>query len=111
MAWTYENNYNILPNLNVKSVFQDGVLKRYDVYPCDGYVLRIYSLDEYEMDENGNFVLDENGNKILITPYRSYGGATARLNYDWATNPKGFAAELYEDGMIIFGKDPSVEIM
>lgn len=109
--WTYTDDYDVLPNLYVRSKFKDSVLQWYEVYPCEGYVLRIYSLDEYEMDEEGNLVRDENGEPILVTPYRSYGGATAMKTYNWEANPKGFTAELYEEGMIIFGKDPSLEIM
>ena len=85
--WTHADDYTILANLNVRSIFKDGIFKWYELYPVDGYVLRIPILDEYQMDEEGNFVLDENGNKILVTPYRSYGGATINTNYDWNINP------------------------
>ena len=110
--WTYTYDTTLLANLSIKSAFKDGVLKFYQVYPCEGYVLRILSSDEYQMDEEGNIVLDENGNPIII-PYRSYGGATALPNYDWATNPRGFCAELYEDGMIVYGNpnDNNHEVM
>ena len=101
--WTHADDYTILANLNVRSIFKDGVFKWYELYPVDGYVLRIHILDEYQIDEEGNFVFDENGNKILVTPYRSYGGAMVMPNYDFTTNPNGYCAELYEEGMIVFG--------
>lgn len=108
--WTYSDNYDILANLYIRSCYKDGVLKRYEIYPCEGYVLRIPYLDDYQYDENGNYVLDENGNPIIV-PYRTYGGASARLNYDWQANPNGYVAELYEEGMIVFGNNPEHEIM
>ena len=92
--WSFTDNYDLLPNLYVRSRLKDGVLQYYQVYPCDGYVLRIPIMDEYQMDEEGNFVLDENGERILVMPYRTWGGATAMKNYDWTTNPDGFYAEL-----------------
>lgn len=97
--WTYENDLTKLENLIVRSNIKDGVLEFFQVYPCEGYILRMPILDEYEMDEEGNFVLDENGEKILINPYRSTGGATALPNYDWEENPSGFIAEVYEEEM------------
>lgn len=99
--WTYTDDLTILENLIVRSRFKDGVLKYYQVYPCDGYVLRIPIVDEYKMDEDGNLVLDENGNPILVTPYRSYGGSTEMPNYDWSANPSGFYAEVYEENMTV----------
>ena len=113
-VWTYTDNYTLLPNLNVKSCFSDGVFKWYEIYPCDGYVLRCSYLDTYQTDENGDFVLDENGNKILETPYRTWGGAMLiNANYNFATNPRGYMAELYEEGMEVFGKveEPEHEII
>jgi hypothetical protein len=95
-TWTHSDDYNVLPNLYVRSCFKDGVFKWYEIYPCDGYVLRILSLDGYQTDENGN--------KILETPYRSEGGAMEMPNYDFATNPNGYIAELYDESMEVFGK-------
>ena len=100
--WTHADDYTILANLNVRSIFKDGIFKWYELYPVDGYVLRIPILDEYQMDEEGNFVLDENGNKILVTPYRSYGGATINANYDWNINPNNYYAEKYNEDMQVF---------
>lgn len=93
--WTFEDDLTILENIIIRSRFKDGVLKHYQIYPCEGYMLRIPLLDEHEIDENGNFVLDENGEKILI-PYRSEGGATEMPNYDWQANPSGYFAEKIE---------------
>lgn len=103
MAWTHTDDYNVLPNLIVRSKFLDGVLKRYELYPCEGYVLHIPSNDEYERNNDGNLVLDENGNPIVTRPYYSLGGATVRLNYDFTTNPNNYHADLHEEGMIVFG--------
>ena len=97
--WTYTDDLTLLDNLIVRSNLKDGVLKHFQVYPCEGYVLRVPIMDEYQMDEEGNYVLDENGERLLVMPYRSYGGATALPNYDWQANLSGFYAELYEEGM------------
>lgn len=89
-------------NIIIRSKFKDGILKHYQIYPVDGYVLRIPNMDEYRRDENGEYVLDENGEKILTVPYRSYGGAVEMPDYDWKTNPGNYHAELYEEGLIVF---------
>lgn len=103
MAWTYTDNYNLLPNLYIRTKFQDGVFRWYEIYPCEGYVLRIYSLDDNYIDENG---------EPYTEPYRTWGGATQiNQNYDWVTNPAGYTAELYEEGMIVHGTDPSLEVI
>ena len=92
--WTYTDDHNVLPNLYIRSKFKDGTFMWFEVYPCEGYVLRIYSADSYQMDEDGNYVLDESGNKILEAPYYSDGGAMVRANYNWEENPNGFVAEV-----------------
>jgi hypothetical protein len=110
---TYTDNYELVPNLRVRVyVNENNVVQIYEIFPCAGYVLRVYSLDEYLMDDEGNYIFDENGDKILVRPCRTWGGATARSNYDWTTNPKGFAAELYTPDMEVNeeGK-PKPEIM
>ena len=99
---TYNDDANLLPNIIIRSKFKDGILKHYQIYPVDGYVLRIPNMDEYRRDENGEYVLDENGEKILTVPYRSYGGAVEMPDYDWKTNPENYHVELYEEGMIVF---------
>ena len=111
--WSYTDDYSIIANLYIRSKFKDGVLQFYQIYPCDGYVLRIPANDEYERDEEGNYVLDENGNRILIMEYRSCGGAMEFTDYDWSTNPCGYCAELYEEGMEVFGRpeDNNHEVM
>ena len=100
--WTYNDDANLLPNIIIRSKFKDGILKHYQIYPVDGYVLRIPNMDEYRRDENGEYVLGENGEKILAVPYRSYGGAVEMPDYDWKTNPENYHVELYEEGMIVF---------
>ena len=92
--WTYNDDANLLPNIIIRSKFKAGILKHYQIYPVDGYVLRIPNMDEYRRDENGE--------KILTVPYRSYGGAVEMPDYDWKTNPENYHAELYEEGMIVF---------
>ncbi len=101
--WSFTDDYSILPNLYVRSRLKDGALQYFQIYPCDGYVLRTPIMDEYQMDEEGNYVFDENGERILVMPYRTWGGATALKNYDFTTNPSGFCAELYDESMTIFG--------
>ena len=83
--WTYEDDLTILPNLIVRSKFKDGVLKFYQLYPCEGYVLRIQLFDEYGIDENGN--------RVLVNVYRTMGGAVVEPSYDWGKNPNGYVAE------------------
>jgi hypothetical protein len=103
--FTHSDNYNLLPNLFVRSIFKNGAFKWYEIYPCSEYVLRCLYLDTFQIDEDGNFVLDENDNKILETPYRSEGGAMVlNASYDWVANPNGYIAELYDESMEVFGK-------
>lgn len=102
--WTHTDDYSVLPNLYIRSMLLDGILKWFEIYPCEGYVLRIPMHDSYQVDENGDYVLDENGNMILERPYRTWGGAMEMPNYNWVTNPKNYHAELYEEGMEVFGK-------
>ena len=101
--WSYTYDDTLLPNITVKSCIKDGTLDFYQLYPDEGYVLRIPTLDKYQMDDEGNYVLDENGEHILVTPYRTYGGAVELPGYDWTTNPEGYYAELYDESMIVFG--------
>ena len=54
--WTYNDDANLLPNIIIRSKFKDGILKHYQIYPVDGYVLRIPNMDEYRRDENGEYV-------------------------------------------------------
>lgn len=101
--WTYEDNWSILPNLNVKSCFKDGVLKHYRLYPAEGYVLHVPSGDTP--------IFDDEGNQIGTQPYYTYGGATVLPSYDFATNPNNYHADLYEEGMEVFGTAPDHEVM
>lgn len=113
MAWTPTHNTDIIPNLDIIAYHDENhILRGYEIYPLEGYVLRIYALDEYLMDDDFNYVLDENGDKILVKPWRIWGGATAVPSYNWETNPNGFAAELYTPDMEVNeeGK-PDHEIM
>lgn len=89
--WSFIDNFDLLPNLNVKSVYKDGVLMRYDVEPAEGYILRIKDCDEHYEDElNG---------KKLLKPYRTKGETILPVIYDFVTNPKGIIAEPYAQGM------------
>lgn len=90
--WTYEDEFSILENLVIRKKIKDGELKFYQVYPREGYILRIPVLDVYEIDEDGEFVLDNAGNKILVREHISKGGATATPDYNWEENPCGFRA-------------------
>lgn len=99
--WTFTDDLTVLANLIVRSHMNEGVLKYYQIYPVDGYVLRIPNLDEYQKDENGNYVYDANGDRVLMSVCRSYGGATVAPDYDWTTNPDKYYAEPYEEGMTV----------
>ena len=48
--WTYNDDANLLPNIIIRSKFKAGILKHYQIYPVDGYVLRIPNMDEYRRD-------------------------------------------------------------
>lgn len=110
--WTHTDNYTLLPNLYVRSLFEDGVLQFYEIYPCSGYVLHIPSGDMPAFDEYGNEIYDEDGNLVIEQPYYTWGGATALVGYDFATNPSGFEAVLYEENMTVFGTvNPPTEVM
>lgn len=111
MAWTYTDNYDLVPNLYVRSHFDDdGVFSHYQIYPCTGYVLWCPQNDLEQYDDDGNLIVDENGNSVTI-PYYSWGGATELKTYDWATNPKQWQAVLYQEGMTVHGgsTQPPVE--
>ena len=109
--WTHTDDYTLLPNIYVRSHFEDGVLKHYQLFPCPNYVLHVPSGDCPAFDEEGNELFDENGNPI-IEPYYSWGGATEFVGYDIATNPCGYEAILYQEGMQVFGGvKPPTEIM
>lgn len=102
--WTFIDDLTILPNLIIRSNFKDGIFKWYELYPVNDYVLRVPNLDEFQINENGEYIFNEDGKKILLTPYRSYGGAMVLPGYDWEKNPNEYQAEPYEEGMIVFGK-------
>ena len=103
--WTYTDNLTLLENLIVRSHFKDGVFRWFELYPVDGYVLHIPSGDYTEYDDEGNI--------IIYDPYYTWGGAMViDANYDWTTNPEGYEALPYEDGMIVLGSvKPPHEIM
>ena len=94
--WTFQDDWNKLPNINVKHYYLDGVLIMFELYPEEGYVLHVPSGDEHALDDEGN-PTDE------IIPYYTGGGATEFPNYDWEANPENYHADLYEEGMIVFG--------
>lgn len=95
--------YNLLPNLYLQGVLKDGVLQYYVIYPCEGYVLHVPSGDFIGPDPDGNEVCE---------PYYTWGGGTVARDYDFTTNPEGYEAVPYQDGMIVFGDvKPPHEIM
>ena len=75
------------------------------------FPIAAYTNDTIQVNLKGR-VVDENNEPILI-PYRTYGGAVAMPTYDWVENSYGFCAELYEDGMIVYGNpdDNNHEVM
>jgi hypothetical protein len=55
MAITRENMTTLLENTTMQKVFINGVHKKYEITPNEGYVLHDNSYDHYvEFDENGN---------------------------------------------------------
>lgn len=102
--YTYTDNLTLLENLNVRSVFKDGVFRRYELYPVEGYALHCPRSDMV--------IEDEQGNVIETIPYYTYGGASIiDENYDFDTNPDGYEAVLIEEGMTIFGVEEETEKM
>lgn len=98
MDWTYKENFDLIENLRIVSCINDGKLVHYRIYPAEGYVLWIPTLDEYEYDDEGNLLLDENGESVLLRHYYTQGGATALPTYDFAANPNEYQAVLNEKG-------------
>ena len=84
--WTYIDNFDKLPNINARAAYKDGVLRLYELYPVDGYVLHVPSGDFTEHNKDGNVILHE--------PYYTWGGATCAANYDFAANPEGYKSVL-----------------
>lgn len=108
--WTRSDpDYSLLPNLYVESVYKDGVLKWYEIFPCSDYVLHIPSGDVPAGDEEGNIIYDEDGNPVIDIPYYSWGGAMAPSDYDFETNPNGFEAVPYDESMRVFSSKPPLE--
>jgi hypothetical protein len=94
--WTAQDNFGLLPNIIVRTKFKNGVPQWYELYPFSGYVLHIPSGDVAIYDFSGEII-------IGTQPYYTYGGATIHLNYDFFANPNNYHADLYEEGMIVFG--------
>ncbi len=88
--WTAQDNWDLLPNINVQTKFKDGVAQWFELYPAEGYVLHIPNGDEPIYDFSGD-------NIIGTQPYYTYGGATVLLNYDFTTNPNNYHADLCEE--------------
>lgn len=100
MNWTIIHNTDIIPNLDVMMHYnENNKLQFYEMLPLEGYIIRIYALDEYATDEEGNRILNENGDKYIVKPWRTSGSATAVEGYDWELNSQGFAAESYFEGI------------
>jgi hypothetical protein len=78
-----------MDNLNIKPIYENGELMRYDISPADGYILRVKCCDQ---------TYEENG-KIIFRPYRTLGDAGVVKTYDFENNPSGFIAEIYHEGM------------
>ena len=81
--WTKElYDVNIL-GLEVFLVRQDGLPKHYAIFPADGFLVRVPTLDAETEDEQG---------MAQVIRYVSRGGCAEQLSYDWSVNPKGYAA-------------------
>lgn len=98
----FTENFNLLPNIRVKTTYKDGSVVFHQIYPVEGYVLRIPLCDTYKTDENGEFVLDDSGNKIIDEEYRTAGGAMVVKDYDWNKNQNQYAAEKFNKNMTVY---------
>ena len=98
----FTENYDLLPNICVKTAHNYGSVVYHQIYPVDGYVLRIPVCDTYKIDENGEFVLDANGNKIIDEEYRTAGGAMVVKDYEWEKNPNQYTAEKFNKNMTVY---------
>ena len=92
MNWEYKERLDLIKNLKIISCIKDNILVHYRIYPIEGYMLWIPTLDKYECDDDENIMLDENGEPILISHYYTNGGATAMPTYDWRVNPNQYQA-------------------
>lgn len=91
MALKSIHNTDIISNLDIISYYNENdELQLYEINPIDGYVVRVYALDEY--------VTDEENDKTYIRPYYT-SGSVVPFNYDWQKNSNGYTAELYREGM------------
>ena len=81
----------LIPNTTMQKIFRDGVLKQYEITPCEGYVLHDKNLDSYmEYDEEGNGIGD-----VILGFYA--GTTSVRYDYDFTANPREFYAVLEND--------------
>ena len=89
MSLKLVHNTDIIPNLDIVSYYNENdELQLYEINPLDGYVVRVYTLDEY--------VTDEETGKTYIRPYYTSGSVVPN-NYDFFKNPNGYTAELYRE--------------
>lgn len=75
-----------IENTTVKKAILNGVFSSYRISAKEGYKLHDNTLDDFELDENGN----ETDNIILGY---SEGTKSCGANYDWDENPREFYAE------------------
>ena len=75
---------SLIPNTTMKKGFVDGVLKRYEITPINGYVLHNRRDDIFEnYDDDGNGI----GEPTLM--YFASGGCTVRYDYDFTSITAG----------------------
>ena len=90
MAYTYEDvNPTLIENTTMQIRILNGKPRSYLITPNEGYVLH---------DSNYDTWIDIEGDELTepILGYRRT-TATCALNYDFATNPRGFYAVLEDD--------------
>ena len=74
-----------IENTTVKKAILNGVFSSYRISANEGFKLHDNTLDDFELDANGNET-----DKIILG--YSKGTKTCGANYDWKVNPREFYA-------------------
>lgn len=98
----------IIPNTRMEAYYNtSNVLRKYYIYPIEGYALHDNAYDEHITDEEGNPTGEVR--QMFTTAY-----TTVIASYDFAANPDNiFAIPLSEidESQICGGNEPDHEVM